>query len=49
MTTETPYTEGTLIIDAYRASKPEKHEQQIQNTLNKMGSKWDKILKNEGE
>jgi len=65
MTTETPYTEGTLIVDAYQASdkkmiwrgtgmvtvasKPKKQEQQIQNILNKMGNKWDKILKNAGE
>ena len=64
-TTESTYTEGTLIVDAYQASdkkmiwrgtgtvtvatKPEKQEQQIQKVLTKMGTKWSKILKNQGE
>ena len=30
-------------------SKPEKVTQQIDNILTKMGAKWDKILKNQGE
>ena len=30
-------------------SKPEKQTQQIDNILAKMGAKWDKILKNQGE
>jgi hypothetical protein len=30
-------------------SKPEKLTQQIDNILTKMGNKWDKILKNQGE
>jgi hypothetical protein len=30
-------------------SKPEKVTQQINNIMTKMGAKWDKILKNQGE
>lgn len=36
---------GTVTVGA----KPEKQEQQIQKILDKMGTKWAKILQNEGE
>lgn len=42
-TTETTYTEGTLILDAYRASDKK------MIWRGKMGGKWAKILRNEGE
>lgn len=65
VTTESTYTEGTLIFDAYEPSdkkmvwrgsgtvtvkaKPEKQTQQVQNILNKLGKKWDKILAGKGK
>ncbi len=64
-TTESTYTEGTLIFDAYEPSdkkmvfrgsgtvtvkaKPQKQTQQVQNILNKLGKKWDKMLAGKGK
>ena len=64
-TTESTFTDGTLIIDAYEPeektmvwrgtgtvtlkAKPEKQTKQVEKILTKMGAKWEKILKNEGE
>ncbi|HEU4618938.1 MAG TPA: DUF4136 domain-containing protein [Gammaproteobacteria bacterium] len=64
-TTVSTYTEGTLIVDAYRASdkklvwrgtgtdtvsgKPEKRTKQVESVLNKLGDRWQRILKNEGK
>lgn len=36
---------GTVTLKA----KPEKQQQQVEKILTKIGSKWDKILKNQGE
>ncbi len=36
---------GTVTVK----EKPEKQIKQIENILNKMGKRWDKILKNKGE
>lgn len=64
-TTESEYTEGTLIIDAYGPSdkklvwrgtgmthlsdKPEKQTKDIEKIFEKLGDRWQKILKSEGE
>jgi hypothetical protein len=64
-TTVSTYTEGTLIVDGYRASdkklvwrgtgtetvssKPEKRTKQVQDILDKLGDRWQRILKNEGK
>ena len=64
-TTESTYTEGTLIVDAYEAADrkliwrgtgtvtlkadPEKQTEQIDKIMTKLGEKWHKILKNQGE
>jgi len=64
-TTESTYTEGTLIIDAYDSgdkklvwrgtgtvtvkAKPEKVNKQIDNIMNKLGKRWQKILAGKGE
>jgi Domain of unknown function (DUF4136) len=64
-TTVSSYTEGTLVIDAYRpsdkklvwrgtgtvnvSSKPEKRVRQVEDILQKLGRRWEKILRNQGE
>jgi hypothetical protein len=64
-TTVSTYTEGTLVVDAYRpsdkkliwrgsgtetvSSKPEKRTKQVESILNKLGDRWQRILKNEGK
>jgi hypothetical protein len=64
-TTVSTYTEGTLVVDAYRpsdkklvwrgtgtetvSSKPDKRTKQVEKILDKLGDRWQRILKNEGK